>query len=109
MELSNVIYDACASGEDLLRDSDNIIQAKIYCAKSEIYCRYLQNNLEEADLLYSQFREQNDLIFKTACSILDIAIDKADAELAGAALKMVNTMKSAYPDFYRAYYTRLWG
>lgn len=109
MNFASVVFDTCISGEQLMADYNNVIQAKKYCAASEVYCKYLQNNKIEAEFLYSQFSVQNDKIIKTAVDILDLAIDNANLELAEAALKTIETMKKTYPDFYAAYYKKLFG
>ena len=109
MDFSYILYDTCNCSEQMKADAYNAVQAKLYCAKSEIYCRYLQQNRERADLYRSQFREQNDKIFSIACEMLDLAIDNANVELANAALNTVNVMKSTYPDFYKSYYSQLLG
>lgn len=109
MNLSLILSDTCNSSERLIADVDNLILAKIYCSKCEVYCRYLQHSRDEAEKYYQNFRKQNDMIFDSAMEILNLAIDNGNVELADVALKTIQTMKKTYPDFYRAYNIQLFG
>ena len=107
MDFSSIISDTENSCEQMRNDARNIVQAKIYCAKCEAYCKYLQQNREKAKEFYRIFKEKNDKIFNLSMEILDDAIENANTELAEAAMKTVTTMRNTYPDFYKAYFTQL--
>lgn len=107
MDFSSVLSDTYISGEELAADYNNVIRAQKYCAASQVYCRYIEHNREEAELMYSQFRMKNDKIFKSALEFLDIAIDNANVEITEAALAIIETMKSVYPKYYAAYYNKM--
>ena len=109
MNIDSVIFDVCSSGDRLMEAYHDIVQAEKYCAACRVYCRYLENNRKEAELIYSYFKEQNDKIFNTAMKMLDISIDISNTELAANSLYLIETMKSTYPQFYKAFYGKLFG
>lgn len=109
MKFDLLLSKTCEAGDNVLNNVQNILVYQSYCAQAQIYRKYLQQNLEKAELYYQNFKVFNDKIFKQATEILDIAIGEANTELAQCAMDMINTMKSTYPDFYRSYNKQLFG
>ncbi len=109
MKFDSIVSDLCESGDHLISNYNNVIEAKKYCAAGRAYCHYLNNNRVEAEYMYNAFKEKNDKIFKTAMQLLDLSIDAANLELTDTSLKIVESMKKAYPDFYSAYFRKLFG
>lgn len=109
MKFDVLLSQTCEAGDNLLNSAQNILTYQTYCAQAQIYRKYLQQNLEKAELYYQNFKTFNDKIFNQATEILDIAINEANTELAQCAMDMISTMKSTYPDFYHSYTKQLFG
>lgn len=102
-----IINKTVSNSESVLNSMHNILVCEAYCAQTEIYCTYLRQNRKKAELYYHNFREMNDKIFSMSMEILDTAISEANVELAESAIKLVETMKNTYPDFYKSYFKQL--
>ncbi|WP_044973786.1 hypothetical protein [Ruminococcus sp. HUN007] len=107
MKYEFLLLKTCDAGEAVLNNIQNILTYETYCAQAQIYRKYLQQNREKAELYYKNFKTFNDKIFNQAIEILDIAINEANTDLAQSAMDMINTMKSTYPDFYKAHNKQL--
>lgn len=107
MDFFDIIKRTVSDSEAVLNSINDIVACKAYCAQAEIYRTYLIQNRENAELFRQNFRENNDKIFSMSIEILEIAINMSNTELAENALKILETMRKTYPDFYKAYYRQL--
>lgn len=109
MAYRDVVMDMVDAGDRMKNSAYDAVSAKAYCAASEVYCRFLENNLEEAEFMYNSFREQNNKIFEAALKILDRGIDTTNVGVVSSAMQLISIMKKTYPAFYKAYYTTIFG
>lgn len=109
MKFETILKDTVSCGESAMNCIDNILACEAYCAQAAIYREYLQQNKEKAELYKQTFKSINDKVYSNAMNLLDIAIDKANVELAESALATLNAMHNAYPKLYKAYYKQLFG
>lgn len=107
MDFYEILSDTISKGETV--SINNILTCEIYCAQLQVYRKYLAQNRERAELFLNDFHKYNDMVFKQAVEILDIAIKEANVELAQETLKTIEIMKNTYPEFYNSYYRQLFG
>ena len=109
MDFQLIQQNTVSSGKSVLESVQNILICEAYCVQAELYCKYLRQNRELADLHLEMFRNMNDKIFQQTMQILDLAIQEANVPLAECAIQTVNTMKDTYPQFYKSYVKQLFG
>lgn len=109
MDFQLIQQNTISSGKNVLENVQNILICEAYCVQAELYRNYLRQNRELADLYLNIFRESNDMIFRNAMEILDLAVQEANFPLAECAVQTVNTMKNTYPNFFKAHIKQLFG
>lgn len=109
MEPETMLSELYSAGTALQNHTDSIKASQVYCAKSEIYIRWIRNNRELATEFLNNFCEYRDRVFRQSCEILDIAVKFENPELAQAAMNQIKEIRKLYPEVYTAYYNRMFG
>lgn len=108
-ELKKAMCDLQDAGQAMQAYAyDAVVQEK-YRAALEIYNHKLQLQAELAHEFLKNHQENNEKIFKEAMLYLDVAIENANVGLADSALKLLETMKTSEPEFFKNYYGIMFG